>query len=370
MSKVTAVILAGGSSTRFCSNKMLYKLDGTSVIKKCVSTFYNIEKIDELVVVSGKDFLAEVKNELKDFSNIKFVLGGETRFNSVLNALNAISQTDIVVIHDGARAFVKEETILKSIESAVKYGSGIVSVKTTDSVYKTNGSEIEEVLDRESLINIQTPQAFDFNEIKTAYLKCDSNNFTDDSAVYLKHIGKPHIVLGEYSNKKITVKDDVENMNDFRIGNGYDIHKLVESRKLVLGGVKIDYELGLLGHSDADVLIHSIMDAMLSAAGLRDIGYYFSDKDAKYLGIDSTLLLKEVLKMVKEKGFSINNITATVIAQRPKLKAYHEKITENLAGLLNIEKEKVGITFNTKEGLDSVGEGKAIEVISTALLFR
>lgn len=371
MNKVTAIVLAGGSSTRFKENKMLYNIDNESVIKKSVSVFYNLKEITDIVVVCNKDFLDELKNELKDFSNLKFVLGGKTRFHSVLNGLNEITDTDIVVIHDGARPFIKQDTIKKSIESATLYGSGIVCVKTTDSVYKASDNKIEEVLERDSLVNIQTPQAFRFSEILSAYKKCDTeNNFTDDSAIYLKYIGKPHIVLGEYSNKKITVKDDVEKMKDFRIGNGYDIHKLVENRKLILGGVQIDYELGLLGHSDADVLIHSIMDALLSASGLRDIGYYFSDKDARFLDIDSTLLLKEVLKMVQEKGFSINNITATVIAQKPKLKAYHEKIVESLSTLLNIEKEKVGITFNTKEGLDSVGEGKAIEVMSSALLYR
>ncbi len=154
-----------------------------------------------------------------------------------------------------------------------------------------------------------------------------------------------------------------------RIGMGYDVHKLVEDRKLILGGVDIPYEKGLLGHSDADVLVHAIMDALLGAAGLDDIGKHFPDTDPKYKGISSILLLKHVGDLVREHGYTIGNIDATVVAQRPKLRPYIDEMRKNMAEALNIEVKDINVKATTEEGMGFTGEGRGMSSTAICLLF-
>lgn len=153
-----------------------------------------------------------------------------------------------------------------------------------------------------------------------------------------------------------------------RIGQGYDVHRLVEGRKLIIGGVDIPYEKGLLGHSDADVLLHAVMDALLGAAALGDIGQHFPDSDERYKGISSIALLKEVGKILQENGYMIENIDSTVIAQRPKLLPYRPQMAENIAAALGIEKEQVSVKATTEEGLGFTGTGEGISAQAIALL--
>ncbi len=156
----------------------------------------------------------------------------------------------------------------------------------------------------------------------------------------------------------------------FRIGQGFDIHKLVEGRKLIIGGIEIDYPKGLLGHSDADVLIHSIIDALLGALALGDIGTHFPDNDPQYKNIDSTILLKDTKKLIEEKGYKINNLDNTIFAQEPKMKPYIPLIQEKLSQILEIDKDLISIKAKTMEGQDSVGEKKAISTQSVVLLIK
>lgn len=153
-----------------------------------------------------------------------------------------------------------------------------------------------------------------------------------------------------------------------RIGNGYDVHRLTEGRELILGGVSIPFEKGLLGHSDADVLVHAIMDAMLGAAALRDIGYHFPDTDPEYKGISSIELLKRVKKLLEDKGYAVVNIDATVIAQRPKLKDYIDEMIKNIAAALCTAQENVNIKATTEEGLGFTGEGLGIAAFASCLI--
>ena len=156
----------------------------------------------------------------------------------------------------------------------------------------------------------------------------------------------------------------------FRIGQGFDIHKLVEGRKLIIGGIEIDYPKGLLGHSDADVLIHSIIDALLGALSLGDIGTHFPDNDPQYKNIDSTILLKETKKLIEEKGYKVNNLDNTIFAQEPKMKPYIPLIREKLSQILEIDKDLISIKAKTMEGQDSVGEKKSISTQSVVLLIK
>ena len=360
---ISLIITSAGSGKRsgLNYNKIFFPLNGKSVIETTYEKFLKTGKFGEIIITANKEDYEKLSTL---FPAAKIVLGGETRTKSIKNALSLVSG-DIVLIHDAVRPFVTEEIILSSIESAEKFGSGIAAHPSPDTVCKESGGEITEILGKDNIYIIETPQGFKTDLIKKAYEKVDKE-YPDDSAVYSLYIGKPKLSKGSKDNRKLTYKEDFD--EPFRIGNGYDTHELVENRKLILGGVEIPHKKGLLGHSDADVLTHAIMDALLSGAGLRDIGYYFPDTDEKYKGISSILLLREVIKLIKENGFKVCNVTASILAQKPKLSPFIDTIKDSLIKELSIDKSNLGITATTTEGLGFIGREEGIAVYSTALL--
>ena len=226
-------------------------------------------------------------------------------------------------------------------------------------------------LGKDNLYSVQTPQAFLVKDIKKAYSLAKDKTFNDDGEVYSKYIGDIHTVKGDAKNVKLTFKEDFDVLsqtNACRFGTGFDCHKLVSGRDLILGGIKIPHSKGLLGHSDADVLTHAIMDAILSASAMRDIGYHFPDTDKKYKDISSIKLLKQVMKIIGKENYKVKSISAVIMAEKPKLLKYIPLITENLASVLKIDKSMVGIGATTLEGLGFVGREEGICVNATALL--
>ncbi len=359
---VTAIIACAGSGMRtgFSENKLFKKINGVTVLEKTYGVFANCKSIDEVILtVNAKD-----ENKIKELIPCaKTVTGGATRTQSVRNGLNA-ANGNIVLIHDGARPFVTEEIILSAIDSVKKYGSGIAAYQTTDTLAAADDGFITENLGKTGKFVIQTPQAFYLKDIIKAYSYGDED-CPDESSLYLKYVGKPHLSKGSPSNKKLTYAED---FTTNKVGNGYDTHELVTDRKLILGGIEIPHDKGLLGHSDADVLTHAIMDALLSAAGLRDIGYYFPDTDEKYKGISSVILLEKVLELLKENGYKVSNITACILAQKPKLSPHIDKIRDNLSKIIGIDKNDFGLTATTTEGLGFIGREEGIAVYATCLL--
>lgn len=368
--KVSAIITCAGSGTRagFDKNKLLVPFNGKTVLDRTVENFIKCDRINEIIITASKedfDFISSTYPELK------VVLGGKTRTDSVKNALKIV-KSDIVVIHDGARPFVTQNVIIDSIESAIKFGSGIVAVPSSDTVARFYNDEIKEYMGKAELLDIQTPQTFNTEKIKTAY-KETTQTFNDDGEVYKNYYGDLHFVLGSKNNVKLTFKEDFERLftiGEYHFGSGFDCHKLVENRKLILGGVEIPHNKGLLGHSDADVLTHAIMDALLSACAKRDIGYYFPDTDEKYKDINSIKLLKEVISMLEKDGYKIKSVSATIMAEKPKLKNHIPSIVKNLAKVLKLDIENVGIGATTLEGLGFVGREEGICVFSTATLVK
>ena len=361
---VSLILTCAGSGKRtgFDENKLLKLINGKSVIDTAFDAFFDSGLIDEFIITANKfdyDFLTK-----KFDKRANVVLGGETRTLSIKSALALVSG-DIVLIHDGARPFVSREVILDCIETVKQFGSGIASIPTPETIATAINGEILSAT-KAYLHTIQTPQGFFTKDIKKAYDKLVTFDYPDDSSIYKEFIGIPHLSKGDSKNKKLTFKEDFK--LETRVGTGFDCHRLVEDRRLVLGGVVIPHDKGLLGHSDADVLIHAIMDALLSSVGLKDIGYYFSDKDPKFKDIDSTILLKEVLKMVDEKGYKVHNLSAVIMAEKPKLLKFIDDIKENLAKLLDIEVEKVGLTATTLEGLGFVGREEGICVKADVLV--
>ena len=364
MTKVTAIIACAGNGSRAKQNqnKIFSLISGVPVVLKTVSAFDRIKRIDEIVIVHSlgeDDRLREVLSPIK--KPIRFVLGGATRFSSIKNALGTIDD-GVVLIHDGARPFIEETDIESCIKTVLIHGSAVLSTALTDTVLETDGKDVIFASGRKNKLSALTPQCFNAIDIKNAYAHAsESDGFTDDAGVYTAFYGKCKAVITHNKCKKLTYEEDfVSSLPYSKCGTGFDLHKLVEGRKLILGGIEIPHDKGLLGHSDADVLTHAIMDAILSSASMRDIGYHFSDKDQKYKDVSSMLLLEKVMEMLKLKGLKHVHVSAVVMAEKPKLSPYREAITKNLAKALELDESSVGITFTTLEGIGVVGREEGL----------
>ncbi len=300
---------------------------------------------------------------------IKFINGGATRTESVLNALlQTERETGVVAIHDGARPFVSALQIKKATESAVAFGSGVVCVQVRDTLRKFSGQSLLAGVDR-NLLQVQTPQAFDIAKLNMAYqsetAKC--GDFTDDSLLFSQVHGETRFVLGSISNFKITYPQDLEGLTQ-KCGFGYDVHQLAEGKKFILGGVSFDFPKGMVAHSDGDVLIHAICDAILSAAGKKDIGHQFPDTASEYCNIDSKILLAKCVEIAKSEHLKVHNISTMIMAEKPKIAPKIDEMKTVLAKILEIAESQISISATTTETLGIVGEGKGVACCAMVLL--
>lgn len=368
--KIAVIIAAAGSGKRMGSGipKQFLEIEGNPVLVKTALAFSQNQYVDGFFVVTGEDFIAKSKDLLKDIDKFKgVVVGGKERQDSVYNGLKMLPEDiDYVLVHDAARPFVTQDIIDVVVEKTVEKEAAVAAVRVKDTIktIKENGT-FKSTLTRNELRSIQTPQGFEKKLLLRAYKKAFNENYygTDDAVLVEKTGACVYAVDGEYSNIKITTKEDMP--MECRIGTGYDVHRFVENRKLILGGVEIPYDLGLLGHSDADVLTHAVMDALLGAACLGDIGKHFPDTDEKYKGISSMKLLENVAMLLKSQCYSIGNIDATIIAQEPKLSNFIGDMKINIAETLKISHNKVNIKATTTEKLGFTGrkEGIASEAV-------
>lgn len=380
----SAVIVAAGSGTRMNlkASKQFIKLDNIPVLAHTLIAFEKAEQIDEIIIVTRESDMNTVDSLIDEYSITKAVevtIGGDTRQQSVKNGLSKI-KGDLVLIHDGARPFITPEQINSVAEALYEADAAALGIPVKDTLKKVDENKvIQGTCDRSSLYSIQTPQGFKSSIITLAHKNSEKSGIraTDDCAL-CEAIGiKIKIIEGSASNIKITTPDDLEvasgilnNGSDkkMRVGFGYDVHKLTENRALIVGGVEIPYELGLLGHSDADVLLHAIMDALLGAAALGDIGKHFPDTDDKWKDADSTKLLEAVYKKLKEIGASIINIDATIIAQSPKMAPYIPKMVEIISNVLELCESSVNIKATTTEKLGFCGRGEGIAAESVCCI--
>lgn len=370
--KVSAIICAAGKGERagFNKNKLLAPLYGAPVLWHTFKKF-DIPEIDEVVVTSSKCDFEEISALASPF-HFKVVSGGSTRMESVECALAAVTG-DVVLIHDGARPFVSRKLILNCIDGVKKFGSAIPAIKLTDTAVSAQFGLITERLDRETTFRVQTPQGFLTEDIRRAHELAKNRVYTDDSAVYSDFIAPAHLIDGEEENKKLTYKSDFDvpllpHYSGGKVGFGIDVHAFGEGSFVTLGGVKIECGCKLLAHSDGDVLVHSVMDALLSAAGLDDIGHYFPDTDDKFKGANSLEMLKEVVNIIKQNGYVPVNISASIQAEKPKLKNHIENIRKNLSLILGISVNDIAVAAGTCEGLGFVGEGLGICAYTIATL--
>lgn len=371
---VSAIILAAGKGNRFGGStpKQFQMIDGKEMIELTISKFEDNSKVDSIVLVlDGKDpdFDEKSAKYITEFSKIRTVVpGGKERQDSVRAGLK-YSIPGIVLIHDGARPYVSDDVINRVIAEASKSGSAIPCVNPKDTI-----REDEKTLNRDSLHLVQTPQGFKLNLISDAYEKAYNDGFygTDDASIYERYFGKVSIVEGDYENIKITTKDDLKEEKTFsyRVGNGFDVHKFDKDRRLILAGVEIEHEMGLLGHSDADVALHALMDSLLGAAGLGDIGRHFPDNDDSYLGISSLELLRRVKEMLRERNFVISNVDITIICEEPKIRPYIDDMIQRISGTLEIDRDQVNIKGTTTEQLGFTGRKEGIASLASALIYK
>jgi len=337
-----------------------------------------LRSLDALLAGGCTEIVASVNADTRAFLEpyleiypLRLAEGGETRFDSVHNAL-AVATGDIAVIHDAARCMNGANLVQVCIAAAVQYGSGVAAISMTDTVLRQEGADFTPV-PRETLWRMQTPQAFRLDGIRAAYAGAQPIH-TDDASVWLAAGNALRLVPGSERNRKLTAPEDWawaeavlgEKQPCTVFGTGYDTHVLVPERKLVLGGVEIPFEKGLLGHSDADVLLHAICDAILGACALGDIGKHFPDTDARFKGADSRALLRAVADMVQKKDKCILHIDATLLCQRPKLAPYILRMRENIAADLHLPLEAISVKATTTEGMNDEGRGFCISAQAIA----
>ena len=381
----TAVILSAGEGRRMnaLSPKQMIKLCGETVLHRSARAFAEASSIDSIVVVVREEDVPSSKQHLLDIPKIRAIVsGGKTRAESAkCGFLSVPSETAFIAIHDAARCLITPQVIDRVVNSAIENGAATAGTKIHDTVKSVgdNGNIIK-TIPRDTLFSAQTPQAFDIEIYSKAINLLDISDATDDNFL-IEKLGFPVKLLDVgKENIKITTADDLEYaefllekrkcMKDIRIGHGYDVHALTPGRKLILGGVNIEHELGLLGHSDADVLLHAIMDSLLGAASLGDIGRHFPDTDERYKGISSLELLNIVGQMLSAEGYEISNIDSTPILQRPKIASYIQKIEENIACTLKIDKGQVNVKATTEEHLGFTGREEGIAAHSVAVISK
>lgn len=392
MAATCAVIPASGLGRRLNSQagKAFAAIAGQPLIAYTLGIFQECPEVDEMVLVVHQDQTAAAKAlvEERGFSKVKAVTsGGKVRQDSVRNGLAKVSaDSDIVAIHDGARPLVTREIIVSSIEAAREDGAAIAAVPVTDTIKSSlDGRFVTSTLEREKLYAVQTPQTFRREIIESAYERAYADKYfgTDDASL-VERLGMPvRIVQGSYENIKVTTPTDIaiaeaimrerEGQGEAnlgpRIGHGYDIHRFAPERKLFLGGVEFPGEEGLLGHSDADVMLHAVADAVLGAVGAGDIGRLFPDTDPAYKDIRSTVLLAKVAETVTQLGWYVGNVDVTLIAERPRIAKNVSEMQANIAKALGISPKQVSVKASSAEGLGPTGEGLSIECHALALLY-
>ena len=367
----TAILVAAGASRRMGFDKLSYRLpDGRTVLETSCAALAAHPAVRQVVLVAGANRPECERIAAACPKPCCVVDGGETRADSVRNGL-AAAEGALVAIHDAARPFVSRAVITAALEAAARTGAAAPAVPVKDTIKVAQGGRVVSTPDRAMLYAVQTPQCFSREKYRQA-LACvtgeQARQVTDDCSLF-ELAGMPvELTAGDYGNYKITTPDDLKKEKTMRIGHGYDVHRLVGDRKLILGGVEIPYEKGLLGHSDADVLLHAVMDAVLGAAALGDIGRHFPDTDPAYRGADSLALTRAVAALIREHGYTVGNIDATILCQKPKLAPYIEEMRRNIAAAFGVAADAVSVKATTEEHLGFTGEGLGIAAHAVALL--
>jgi len=364
LTDLTIIILSAGNSTRFgTTHKKQWLRIGTAPLWKFVADRLGKALHTENIIITAH------KNEIsymQKHGNYTIVQGGESRQESLKEAI-AYVNTPYVLVTDVARSCVDHAMLKRIVDAKEKADIIVPYLPVSDTVVYH-----EETIDRDSVKLIQTPQLSKTSVLKEALKQ--QKLYTDDSSAIKANGGTVFYEKGSINAKKITVFDDLSMLECLKApsqqlftGTGFDVHQFCENKTMVLGGVKIDSELGFKAHSDGDVAIHALIDALLGAIGGGDIGELYPDTDSKNKNIDSKVMLKEVVTFINQVGFIINNVDITIMAQKPKISPYKQQMREVLASILKLEPIFVNIKATTTEKLGFVGrkEGVAVQAAAT-----
>ena len=383
--KLSIILPAAGAGKRMKSAKpkILLELDGKTILERTIRAFDAYTPLEMIIPVSLgiKADVLQILADMKVSYPIEVIEGGKERQDSIRNAMNALSQDcEIVAVHDAARPFFKEEIFDEAYILMQDCAGAIAAVPATYTMKEVKDNIIVRTPERKTLWQINTPQIFKKDILVKAYDKAYEDGFygTDD-AMLVERLGETVKIIEDIpENIKITRPGDMilaeqilrgdKGASMQRIGQGYDVHRLVKGRKLILGGVEIPHKYGLDGHSDADVLVHAIMDAILGAAALGDIGKHFPDTDDQYKNIDSMFLLYGVRKLMEVNAYTINNIDATLILQKPKVAPYIEDMRKNIAEKLGLDLAQVSVKATTEERLGFTGREEGVAAMAVVML--
>ncbi len=405
--RIALVLTAAGTSSRFKTGKkkefiplasnIFPNQKGGTVLSCSAEAFLKyfletstVKLSNFFITVSNKNQIVQAKKALLDSPFVvhslqklhiepTFILGSDTRQKSVYCALDALnsslSHIDLVLIHDAARPYISVRIVEDVVEAVITQGAAVPIIPPVDTQKEVNqeGKIVRHLL-RSTLGAVQTPQGFRFAELVEAHKKAanDKKEYTDDTEIWGQYVGDVFTVEGSEKNTKITFKKDIEThmerLPSYRTGLGQDLHKLVDGRKLMIGGIEIPFTKGELAHSDGDVLLHAITDSLLGAAGLGDIGELFPPSDNKWKNANSCMLLQSAWEKVKHEGWVIENIDCVIQIENPKFLPWREKVIESIASILDCKKEIVFVKAKTNEGLGDIGLGNAISATVICLL--
>jgi 2-C-methyl-D-erythritol 4-phosphate cytidylyltransferase/2-C-methyl-D-erythritol 2,4-cyclodiphosphate synthase len=379
---VVAIIAAGGRGERLGAGvpKQLVEIGGRSILERSVALFDRCDRVHEIVVVVPPELEEERGWAARVGKPLRIVRGGARRQDSVANGFAAAGdRCDIVVVHDAARPFASLGLIARTIDAAAGCGAALAAVPARDTIKLVDAGVVSATIPRERVRLAQTPQAFRRDVLARAIEAGTGAAEATDEASLAERAGfGVALVEGESTNIKITTPEDLELARSLvgaapallRIGMGYDLHRLVADRPLILGGVTIPFERGLAGHSDADAICHAVTDAVLGAANAGDIGRHFPDTDERWKGASSLLLLREATALVGARGYRVANVDVVVIAERPRLAPFIDRIAASVAAALGIDASAVSVKGKTNEGVGEIGRGEAIAAHAVALLTR
>ncbi len=388
-SKIAALIVAGGVGERMGGRvpKQYWNLGGLTVISRTIRAFMACDFIEDVWVVIHPDHRQMFEDSCGTLAMRGVVEGGATRQDSVRAGLLAMEGQcpDYVLIHDAVRPFASYPLIERVTAKLSQNKCIIPAVRVTDTLKQVDDSEVQQTVDRENLVAVQTPQGFDFKQILSAHQSFKGNDYTDDAALIEQTGGSVEWVEGDVRNMKLTTSHDwhqarlmVDMGMEVRTGIGYDVHALIdhdpatprEERTIRLAGMDIPHTQQLQGHSDADVVLHAIVDALLGAMGRGDIGQHFPPSNQEFRGKDSSFFVTEVCKLLAQMGGNINNIDVTLICEAPHISKYRSEMVLRMAGMLGIEKNRVNLKATTTEKLGFTGrrEGIASEAVASIMI--
>ncbi len=383
---IGVILPAAGFGSRMgtATPKQFLELAGKPILFRTIQIFLEHPSVNVVAVVLPAEHLEAAREQvLKSFPDnrqqLLFTSGGDTRQQSVQNGLNLLpADVQGILVHDGARPMLTGAVIDRCIDGINDYGAVIAAVPVKDTLKEVKETAVIRTVDRSGLWQAQTPQAMQRELLKQAFAHAAATGFTGtDEASLLEHAGIPvYVVDGSEQNIKITRPEDLvmasglleRGRTPMRIGHGFDAHQLVEGRKLILGGVEIPYHLGLAGHSDADVLTHALMDAIIGALAAGDIGRHFPDNDNSYLGADSMKLLQKVMQLARAQDLQLGNCDLTIICQQPKLAPHLAAMQANYAAACETATADINIKATTTEKMGFTGRGEGISAHAVVLM--